>query len=84
MQECSSRPGLGPAHRILALAHMDAAASALAGEIGDAWSFVGWVQPGGNGGSRGWPWGLAAELLGAKLRPLNTFWPLWVSRPAAH
>lgn len=36
VQECSSRPGLGPAHCVLALAHRDTAAWALAGQIGDA------------------------------------------------
>lgn len=41
--------GLGSAHCILALA--DAAASALAQEAVDAWSFVWWLQPGAFRGS---------------------------------
>lgn len=89
MQECSSRPGLGPAHHILAPALVDAAASALAPEMGDAWSFVGRVQPGAFGGSLALGTGPGVgkarpqSLPGAGLWPWSSPWLHWMMQPTA-
>ena len=89
MQECSSRPGLGPAHLILAPALVDAAASALAPEMGDGRSLVEWVQPGAFRGSLALGTGPGGgqfrpqSLPGAGLCPEHIPQTHWVMQPTA-
>lgn len=64
---------LGSAHHILALA--DAAASALAQEMVDPWSFVWWLQPGAFRGSLNLDTGPWAHKTRPQSLPGVDFWP---------
>lgn len=65
--------GLGSAHCILVLA--DAAASALAQEVVDAWSFVWWLQPGAFRGSQNLDTGPWVHKARPESLPGVDFWP---------